>query len=54
MENNNLLDLNQFLLRHAKWLKENHSQEEAERFINETLKNFPRDRMNLLHMLRQT
>ncbi len=53
METHNEFDLNKFLLRHAIWIKETQSQEKAEFFIKETLKEHPKDRRKLLFLIRK-
>jgi len=53
MEKHNEFDLNKFILRHAIWLQQNYSQEKAENFIKETLKDYPKDRRKLLFLIRK-
>ena len=53
MDKQGEFDLNKFLLRHANWLKETQSQEKAEFFIKETLKDHPKDRKKLLILIKK-
>jgi len=53
MDNHNAFDLNKFLLRHAIWIKETQSQEKAENFIKETLKDYPKEKKKLLFLIRK-
>jgi len=53
MDKQGEFNLNKFILRHALWLKEKYSQEEAESFIRETLKDHPKDRRKLLFLIRK-
>lgn len=52
MHHSKKLNLNAFILKHAQYLKENYSQEKAEDFILETLKEYPTDLKKLIKLIR--
>jgi len=52
MNHSRKLNLNAFILKHAHYLKENYSQEKAEGFIQQTLKDYPTDLKKLIKLIR--
>ena len=51
MEGNEDKELNDFIIIHAKWLREHYSYDEAEKFIKDTLEFYPINVERLLLLL---
>ena len=51
-KDSNELNLRSFVLRHARWFKENRSKEESVNFVRATLKDRPELRDELISLIR--